>query len=60
MDRGVWQATVYGVAEDSDTTEQLSMRACTFKNSLFPTVLQLPCVQALLAFKARYSGGSST
>ena len=32
MDRGVWQATVHGVAKYSDTTEQLSMHACTFKN----------------------------
>ena len=24
MDRGAWQATIHGVAKDSDTTEQLN------------------------------------
>ena len=28
MDRGAWQATVYGVTKESDMTERLSMRAC--------------------------------
>ena len=28
MDRGAWQATVHGVAKESDTTEQLTQNHC--------------------------------
>ena len=29
LDRGAWRATVHGGHKESDTTEQLSMQACT-------------------------------
>ena len=28
MDRGAWQATIHGVAKESDTTEQLNNKDC--------------------------------
>ena len=38
MNRGAWQATVHGVAKESDTTERLSMHY-----AYFPCELQSLC-----------------
>ena len=34
MDRGAWQATVHGVAEELDTTERLALTNYTYVPSL--------------------------
>ena len=58
MDTGPWWATVYGVAK---SRAQLVTNTFTLRvESLFFKVIWLSCKCALLAFKARYAGPSSS
>ena len=38
MDRGAWQATVYGVAKSRTQVKHLSMHACKILNIQFPVL----------------------